>query len=239
VIALRKFEKDHYLMMATRQGLVKRTNVEEYVNVRKTGLAAISLRENDELIEVKYTNNSKDVLLITKKGMSIRFKETDVRSMGRVSMGVRGINLDENDEVVSMQLSSQGDYLLVVSEKGLGKRTPMNDFIIQNRGGKGIKCYRITEKTGNVVGAKAVNSDNDIMLITTEGVIIRISCAEISVLGRITSGVKLMNLAQGVTVASFEKVREKENDSPVMPEDNAENIEYAEDSEETSADITE
>jgi DNA gyrase subunit A len=239
VIALRKFEKDHYLMMATRQGLVKRTNVEEYVNVRKTGLAAISLRENDELIEVKYTNNSKDVLLVTKKGMSIRFKETDVRSMGRVSMGVRGINLDEDDEVVSMQLSSQGDYLLVVSEKGLGKRTPMNDFVVQNRGGKGIKCYRITEKTGNVVGAKAVNSDNDIMLITTEGVIIRISCAEISVLGRITSGVKLMNLAQGVTVASFEKVREKEDSNPGSTEDDTENLEDAEDPEETSDDVTE
>jgi DNA gyrase subunit A len=138
-----------------------------------------------------------------------------------------------------MQLSSQGDYLLVVSERGLGKRTLMNDFVVQNRGGKGIKCYRITEKTGNVVGAKAVNSDNDIMLITTEGVIIRISCAEISVLGRITSGVKLMNLAQGVTVASFEKVREKEDGNPGSPEDGTENLEDAEDPEETSDDVTE
>jgi DNA gyrase subunit A len=237
VIALRKFEKDHFLLMATRKGLVKRTNVEEYVNVRKTGLAAISLREDDELIEVKYTDSSKDAIIVTRNGMSIRFKETDVRTTGRVSMGVRGINLDEGDEVVSMQLNTQGDYLLVVSEKGLGKRTSMRDFVIQNRGGKGIKCYKITEKTGKVVGAKAVNSENEIMLITTEGVIIRISCAEISVLGRITSGVKLMNLANGVKVASFEKVREKEDHKEEAQAEEAR--EMAESPEEDTADITE
>jgi DNA gyrase subunit A len=169
--------------------------------------------------------------------MSIRFKETDVRTTGRVSMGVRGINLDEGDEVVSMQLNTQGDYLLVVSEKGLGKRTSMRDFVIQNRGGKGIKCYKITEKTGKVVGAKAVNSENEIMLITTEGVIIRISCAEISVLGRITSGVKLMNLANGVKVASFEKVREKEDHKEEAQAEEAR--EMAESPEEDIADITE
>ena len=212
VIPIRQFEKDHYLFMATRKGLIKKTDVEEYRNVRKTGLAAITLRDDDELIEVKYTDNKKDILLVTSQGMSIRFKENDVRATGRTSMGVRGIELNDNDEVVSMQLSSQGDYLLVVSENGLGKRTAMSDFGAQNRGGKGIKCYKVTDKTGNVVGAKAVNSENEIMLITTEGIIIRISCADISVLGRITSGVKLMNVANGVKVASFEKVREKKDD---------------------------
>ena len=177
--------------------------------VRKTGLVAITLRDDDELIEVKATDNNKDIMLVTKDGMCIRFKETDVRSTGRSSMGVRGMNLDPGDEVVAMQLNSQGDYLLVVSENGMGKRTAMSEFTCQNRGGKGVKCYKITEKTGNVIGAKAVNEENEIMMITTEGIIIRITCAGISILGRITSGVKLINLDEGVTVASLAKVREK------------------------------
>ena len=212
VIALNKFEEGKYLMMATRNGLVKKTPVQDYVNERKTGLAAIALRDDDELIEVKCTDNKKDVLLVTKDGMCIRFKETDVRTTGRVSMGVRGINLEDGDEVVGMQLNSQGDYLLVVSENGMGKRTSMGEFTCQNRGGKGVKCYKITEKTGNVIGTKAVSEENEIMIITTEGIIIRISCAEISILGRITSGVKLINLSDGVKVASFAKVREKKDE---------------------------
>ena len=211
VIPISKFEEGHYLMMATRKGLVKKTPIQDYANVRKVGLAAIALRDDDELIEVKATDDKKDVILVTKYGQCIRFKETDVRSTGRVSMGVRGINLLDGDEVVAMQLNTQGYYLLVVSENGMGKRTSISEFTCQNRGGKGVKCYKITEKTGNVIGAKAVNEENEIMMITTEGIIIRLQCADISILGRITSGVKLINLSKGVTVASFAKVREKED----------------------------
>ena len=210
VIPIRKFEEGSYLMMATKNGLVKKTPTTDYVNVRKTGLAAITLRDDDELIEVKLTDDKKDIILVTKEGQCIRFKETDVRSTGRTSMGVRGMNLEEGDEVVAMQLNSQGDCLLIVSANGMGKRTSMGEFTCQNRGGKGVKCYKITEKTGCVIGARAVNEDNEVMLITTEGIIIRIACADISVLGRITSGVKLINLADGITVASVAKVREKE-----------------------------
>ena len=212
VIPISKFEEGHYLMMATRKGLVKKTPIQDYANVRKVGLAAIALRDDDELIEVKATDDKKDVILVTKYGQCIRFKETDVRSTGRVSKGVRGINLLDGDEVVAMQLNTQGYYLLVVSENGMGKRTSISEFTCQNRGGKGVKCYKITEKTGNVIGAKAVNEENEIMMITTEGIIIRLQCADISILGRITSGVKLINLSKGVTVASFAKVREKEED---------------------------
>ena len=212
VIPISKFEEGHYLMMATRKGLVKKTPIRDYANVRKVGLAAISLRDDDELIEVKATDDKKDIILITKYGQCIRFKETDVRSTGRVSMGVRGINLLDGDEVVAMQLNTQGYYLLVVSENGMGKRTSVSEFTCQNRGGKGVKCYKITEKTGNVIGAKAVNEENEIMMITTEGIIIRLQCSDISILGRITSGVKLINLSDGVTVASLAKVREKEEE---------------------------
>ena len=212
VIPISKFEEGHYLMMATRKGLVKKTPIRDYANVRKVGLAAISLRDDDELIEVKATDDKKDIILITKYGQCIRFKETDVRSTGRVSMGVRGINLLDGDEVGAMQLNTQGYYLLVVSENGMGKRTSVSEFTCQNRGGKGVKCYKITEKTGNVIGAKAVNEENEIMMITTEGIIIRLQCSDISILGRITSGVKLINLSDGVTVASFAKVREKEEE---------------------------
>ena len=212
VIPISKFEEGQYLMMATRKGLVKKTPIQDYANVRKIGLAAISLRDDDELIEVKATDDKKDIILVTKYGQCIRFKESDVRSTGRVSMGVRGINLLDGDEVVAMQLNTQGYYLLVVSENGMGKRTSISEFTCQNRGGKGVKCYKITEKTGNVIGAKAVNEENEIMMITTEGIIIRLQCSDISILGRITSGVKLIILSDGVTVASFAKVREKEED---------------------------
>ena len=207
---MRKFEAGIYLVMATKNGLVKKTPVNDYANVRKNGLAAITLRDDDELIEVKLTDDKKDVILVTKDGMCIRFKETDVRSTGRTSMGVRGMNLDDGDEIVAMQLNSQGDCLLIVSANGMGKRTSMGEFTCQNRGGKGVKCYKITEKTGDVIGARAVNEDNEVMLITTEGIIIRIACSDISILGRITSGVKLINLTDGVTVASVAKVRDKE-----------------------------
>ena len=199
--------------MATKKGLVKKTPIQEYENVRKTGLAAIALRDEDELIEVKFTDNHKDIILVTKFGQCIRFHETDVRSTGRISMGVRGINLLEEDEVIGMQLNTQGDYLLIASENGYGKRTSIGEFTPQNRGGKGVKCYKITDKTGNVVGVKAVNEDNEIMLITTEGIIIRISCSDISILGRITSGVKLMDVADNISVASIAKVREKKEET--------------------------
>lgn len=209
VIPINKFEQGKYLTMVTKKGLVKRTPILDYENVRKTGLAAIVLRDGDELIEVKYTDNKKHIILVTKEGMCIRFKETDVRSTGRVSMGVRGMNLCDSDEIVGMQLDTQGDYLLFVSEKGMGKRTSISEFACQNRGGKGVKCYKITERTGNVVGVKAVNADNEVMMITTEGIVIRLQCSDISMLRRITSGVKLINLDEGVTVASVAKVREK------------------------------
>ena len=212
VIPINEFKKGNYLFMATKNGLVKKTPIEDYENVRKRGLAAIALREDDELIEVKFTDNKKDIILVTKFGQCIRFNETDVRSTGRVSMGVRGINLLEEDEVIGMQLTCQGDYLLIVSEKGLGKRTSISEFTRQNRGGNGVKCYKITEKTGNVIGVKAVNSENEIMMITTEGIIIRLECEGISILGRITSGVKLMDLKDDITVASIAKVREKEEE---------------------------
>ena len=222
VIPMRKYEKGHYLFMATKKGLVKKTPLEEYENVRKTGLAAIALRDDDELIEVKTTDNEKEIILVTKFGQCIRFKENDVRTTGRVSMGVRGINLLDGDEVVGMQICTQGDYLLVVSENGMGKRTPMAEFTVQLRGGKGVKCYKITEKTGNLIGSKAVNEDNEIMMITTEGIIIRTPCSGISVMGRITSGVKLMDVDGEIKVASIAKVRDKEasEETQVSEEEN-------------------
>ena len=222
VLSLKDYSQGQYLFMATKSGIVKKTPIQDYANVRKTGLAAISLKDDDELIEVKFTDNKKDIILVTKYGQCIRFKDTDVRSTGRVSMGVRGINLSDGDEIIGMQLCSQGDYLLIVSEKGMGKRTSMSEFSVQNRGGKGVKCYKITEKTGNVVGVKAVNDDNEVMMITTEGIIIRISCSDISILGRITSGVKLMNLDEKVSVASIAKVREKEDKTEENEQEEAE-----------------
>ncbi|MCD8231720.1 MAG: DNA gyrase subunit A [Clostridiales bacterium] len=213
-----------YLFMATKKGLVKKTSLAEYANVRKTGLTAIVLREDDELIEVKFTNDEKDVFLVTKFGQCIRFHETDVRRTGRVSMGVIGINLSEGDEVVAMQLDAQGEYLLIVSERGLGKRTRISEFSPQRRAGKGVLCYKITEKTGNIVGVKAVNDDSEILMITTEGIIIRIKVDDISVLGRVTSGVKVISLAEGVTVASFTKVAREESSDEVSSDDSDENM---------------
>lgn len=213
VIPIKEFKEGRFLFMVTKKGIVKKTPITDYANVRKTGLGAISLREDDELIEVKTTNNKKDIFLVTKYGQCIRFHETDVRSTGRVSMGVIGMSLSHGDEVVGMQLDTQGDYLLIVSEYGMGKLTAITEFTPQNRGGKGVKCYKIMERTGNVVGVKAVNRENEVMLINTEGIIIRMMCSDISVLGRVTSGVKLMNLdpEKECVVASVAKVKEGSN----------------------------
>ena len=210
-VAVKNYDDDKYLFMSTKNGIVKKTKLSEYSNVRKTGLAAITLKDGDELIQVKITDNTKDIFLVTKLGMCIRFNETDVRSTGRTSMGVIGMNLIPGDEVIGMQLDTQGTDLLIVSEKGLGKRTDMEEFTPQRRGGKGVKCYKINSKTGNVVGMKAVNDDNEIMLISSEGIVIRMECSSISQLGRITSGVKMMKMdeAKDITVASIAKVRDK------------------------------
>ena len=207
MIPIKEFKEGDYLFMATKKGLVKKTPILDYANVRKTGLAAITLREDDELIEVKITDDERDVILVTQYGQCIRFHESDVRSTGRTSMGVRGMNLSDRDEVVAMQLDAQGEELLIVSEKGMGKRTRMEEFTAQNRGGKGVKCYKITEKTGNVVGMKAVDEESEIMIINTEGIVIRMKCSDISQYGRITSGVKLINLPEKERVASVAKVR--------------------------------
>ncbi len=209
MIPIREYDSYRNLFMVTKSGIVKKTSLSEYSNIRKKGLTAIKLREDDELIEVKTTDENSDIFLVTKKGMCIRFKETDVRATGRDSMGVIGMDLDEDDEVVGMQLQTQGKDLLFVSENGMGKRTSMEEFSIQHRGGKGVKCYRITEKTGNLVGVKAVNDDHEVMMITTEGIIIQLRAQDISELGRITSGVKMINLERGVTVAKVAKVRER------------------------------
>ena len=212
IIPVKDYEKDDNLFMVTRKGIVKKPPILEYSNVRKNGLAAINLREDDELIEVKVTNADSEIFLVTRDGMCIRFKETDVRNTGRTSMGVIGMTLSDNDEIVGMQLDHQGDSLLIVSENGMGKRTSMDEFTVQHRGGKGVKCYKITEKTGYVIGVKAVTDENEIMMITTEGIIIQIRMDDVSQLGRITSGVKLINLDAGVTVAQIAKVREKVSD---------------------------
>ncbi len=210
IIPLKEYKNDRFLFMATKKGIVKKTPICDYENIRKSGLQAINLREDDELIEVKSTNHLKDIILVTKNGMCIRFNERDVRPTGRTSMGVIGMTLNEDDEIVGMQLHTQGQYLLFVSENGLGKRTEMDEFTVQRRGGKGVKCYKITDKTGDVIGVKAVNEDNEVMLITKEGIIIRIAVSDISVLGRITSGVKLMNVdtTNNIKVANMTKVRE-------------------------------
>ena len=201
-----------YLFMATKKGIVKKTPVKDFANIRKTGIQAINLREDDELIEVKLTDDQAEILMVTMLGQCIRFKETDVRPTGRSAMGVIGMSLMDEDEVVGVQVSTQGDTMLIVSENGMGKRTDIDEYTVQHRGGKGVKCYKITEKTGNVVGAKAVDDSREVMLITTEGIIIRLQCSDISNLGRITSGVKLINLDEGIKVATIAKVRKQPAD---------------------------
>lgn len=218
MIPIKEYEDDKYLFMATRNGIVKKTPIKDYENIRKNGLAAINLREDDKLIEVKVTDNSEDILLFTKFGQCIRFKETDVRSTGRTTMGVIGMNFAPNDVIIAMQTASMGEAVLLVSSNGLGKRTRIDEFTTQNRGGKGVKCYKITEKSGNLVGVKSVENDDELMLITTEGIIIRIQVSDVTVLGRITTGVKLINLKEGVSVASIAKVVE---DKTLMPPEEA------------------
>ena len=212
MIPIQDFEEDMYLFMATKKGIVKKTAIKDYANIRKTGILSITLREDDELIEVKITNNENHIFLVTKHGKCIRFNERDVRTTGRTSMGVIGMTLDSDDEIVAMQLDTQGDSLLIASENGMGKRTDLNEFNCQNRGGKGVLCYNITEKTGNVVGAKAVNDSHEIMMITSGGIIIRMPVNGISKIGRYTSGVKLMDIdvERDIKVASIAKVRETE-----------------------------
>ena len=209
MIPIKEYKEEKNLFMVTKTGTVKKTPLMEFMHVRKNGLMAINLREDDELIEVKTTDSNSEIFLVTKQGMCIRFKETDVRATGRTSMGVIGMNLSPSDEIIGMQLQSQGDSLLFVSERGMGKRTYLDEFTVQYRGGKGVKCYKITEKTGDLVGVKAVNDEHEIMMITTEGIIIQLRVEDISTLGRITSGVKLMNLDEKVTVAQIAKVRGK------------------------------
>ena len=228
-IPMREIDDDKYLFMATKGGMVKKTRMCEYSNMRKTGLQAILLREGDELIEVKVTDNTEDIFLATKFGMSIRFKETDARITGRVSYGVIGMKLDEGDEVIGMQMASQGEYMLVASEKGYGKRTRISEFKLQLRGGKGLLCYNVTEKTGNLVGMKLLDDGRDIMLITNEGILIRMGVDDISIIGRNTSGVKLMSIDadSDVRVASIAKVRESsrqdEEDENVADPESMEN----------------
>ena len=228
-IPMREIDDDKYLFMATKGGMVKKTRMCEYSNMRKTGLQAILLREGDELIEVKVTDNTEDIFLATKFGMSIRFKETDARITGRVSYGVIGMKLDEGDEVIGMQMASQGEYMLVASEKGYGKITRISEFKLQLRGGKGLLCYNVTEKTGNLIGMKLLDDGRDIMLITNEGILIRMGVDDISVIGRNTSGVKLMSIEadSDVRVASIAKVRESsrqdEEDENVADPESMEN----------------
>lgn len=208
IIPILHYDKNDNLFMVTKKGLVKKTPLAEYDNIRKNGIIAITLREGDELIEVKQTNSDSEIFLITKKGMCIRFRETDVRETGRTSMGVIGMNIDDDDEIVAMQLNTQGDSLLFASENGMGKRTPLEDFKLQNRGGKGVMCYKITPKTGNLIGCKAVNDNHEVMMINTAGIIIQIPANQFKKIGRITSGVKMMNLDEGVKVVQIAKVRD-------------------------------
>jgi DNA gyrase subunit A len=209
MLPIKEYTENKYIIMATKNGTVKRTPLDEYKNMRKSGLIAITLRDDDELIEAKTAYAEDNIIFVTKHGQCIKFAVEDVRETGRSSIGVRGINLTAHDEVVGMQLEKQGDSLLIVSEKGMGKRTAIEEFTIQRRGGKGVKCYKINEKTGNVVGVKAVTDESEIMMITTEGVIIQFEVKDISVIGRNTSGVKLMNLDKNsdVIISSIAKVR--------------------------------
>lgn len=220
VITKKEYGQGEYLFMATRSGMVKKTSLDEYSNIRKTGLAAITLKEDDELIAVKTTDDTKDIFLVSKLGQCIRFHETDVRPTGRNAMGVKGMTLAGEDEVIGMQLDTQGDALLTVTEHGMGKRTLMSEFASQYRGGKGVICHKVSEKTGALAGVKAVDPEHEVMIITTEGVIIRIKVGDISVIGRNTSGVILMNVNGDIRVASVAKVRESEkNDAEEEIED--------------------
>ncbi len=234
MVQMREFEDDKYLIMATRKGIIKKTPISAYTNIRKSGIQAITLREDDELIDVTISDNTNNIMLITKDGQGIKFRETDVRETGRSAMGVRGIELKGNDEVISMQLETEGEYILIVSANGMGKRTPFNEFKLQNRGGKGVKCYKITDKTGDVVGSKAVNDGNEVMMITNEGIVIRMFVDDISILGRVTLGVKLMNTGKedDIVVASITKVKESVTEADAKEAVELAETELSEDSEE-------
>jgi DNA gyrase subunit A len=228
IIPVDSFDEKKCLFFVTKSGIVKKTPLIDYANIRKNGLNAINLRDDDRLVEVKTTSDGDKVFIVTRKGMCIEFDESEVRPLSRAATGVKGIELDKGDEVIGMQLDHQGDSLLFVSENGIGKRTNLEDFKIQHRGGKGLKCYRITEKTGEVVGVKAVTDDHEIMMITTQGIIIQIRMSEIKELSRITSGVKLMDLRDGVKIAKIAKVRTGLGLQEADPEDDEE---YGEDME--------
>ncbi len=230
VVPIRDFSENKYFIMVTKSGMIKKSPQMDYKNIRKNGLIGITIKDDDELIEVKTTDNTRDIFMVSKNGMCIRFKDTDIRSTGRSSMGVRGMNLDHEDEVIGMQMNTQGEKLLIVTEKGMGKKTSIDEFTLQRRGGKGLKCYKVTEKTGKVVGVKAVNEDHEVMLITTEGIIIQLRCEEISTYGRITSGVKLINLKNGETVKKIAKVRQTEKNN----EETTDGTEEASDNKEES-----
>ena len=240
IIPFKRYEENKYLFMATKNGMIKKTPLIDYVNVKRSGLIAIDLKDDDDLIEVKITDGKDDMFLITEGGMCIRFNERDVRSTGRSTMGVKGISLSKDDKVISLIMGSHGDHILFVTKNGMGKKTDIAEFSSQNRGGKGLKCYKITEKTGNLVGAKIVNDENEMMLITNEGIIIRFDSSDVSALGRVTSGVKLMNIdyENGVFVAAITKVRDKPaeiSSSDIVDEDEVETtaIEVIDDVEDT------
>ena len=235
IIPIAEFDK-RYLIMATKNGIVKKTKIEAFENIRKTGLAAITLNDGDELIEVKATSGENDIFLVTKKGMCIRFNENCVRDTGRTSMGVRGIRCDKSDEVIAMQLDVQGEEILFVTANGMGKRTELSEFSPQMRGGKGVKCYKITKKTGDIVSAKAVTNDHDIMMMTNEGIMIRMHCSDITVIGRITSGVKLMNVGNGAFVASVAKLA-RSNEEESADEDVNEASEESESTDTADGDV--
>ena len=210
VISLDSDSNQEYLLLATKNGIVKKTKREEFKNINKSGLIAIGLREDDELIGVRATDGNEEVILVTKEGMSIRFDENDIRHMGRTAMGVKGISLNPNDQVVAMNLCSEGNELLVVSENGFGKRTSIDEYRAQIRAGKGIKTYNIADKTGDIVGAQMVSEDDDMMIINSDGVLIRLRVNEISLFGRVTSGVKLMKTDDEVNIVSIAKIKAEE-----------------------------
>ena len=219
MIPIKNFTDDVYLFMATLHGIVKKTKLSEYANIRKSGLNAISLRDDDVLIEVKKTDGNEEIMLFTEQGRCIRFKESDVRCTGRTTMGVIGMNVEDGDLVIAMQMVSEGDSIISVSEKGMGKRTNFDEFAVQHRGGKGVKCYKISDKTGLLVGYKAVNPDDELLLISSEGIIIRMNLSEVRELGRVTSGVKMMGLKDDVTIASISKVLK---DDSILDEEESE-----------------
>lgn len=209
IMTMRNYPEDEYFIMATWNGMVKKTKLSEYSNIRKNGLQAINLRDDDILIAVKRVTNNDEAMLFTRYGQAVRFNIGEVRSTGRASYGVIGMTLDDGDKVIAMQLVSQGDSALIVSEKGLGKCTEIKEFPLHHRGGKGVRCYKITDKTGYVVGVKVVTIDDEMMLINTSGIIIRIEVKDTALQGRVTSGVKLINLKDNEKVASIAKVRKE------------------------------